>query len=299
MEHFNIEVSQTSNQNIVKFIANSLLTGANSHEFRNIDEAESSPLAQQLFYLPFVKTVYISQNFVAIEKYNIVEWEDVQMEVAESIQEYLNSGKKVISEKKVAKKNPITIYAESTPNPGVMKFIANKSLVQGIFEFKDVAETHNSPLAAALFKFPFVKEVFISGNFVSVTIFSWAEWQEISMELREFIQRYLEEGKPVLTEDLRTPTTEQNLKEPSDKTFTAFEKEIISILEEYVTPAVASDGGHIHLDSFNPETQTVKVILQGACSGCPSSTLTLKNGIETLLKQMIPGKIENVVAING
>src|SRR5690606_9826753 len=111
MSLFNIEISETSNQNIVKFIANSFLTRATSYEFKNIDEAKPSPLAQQLFYLPFVKTVYISQNFIAIEKYNIIEWKDVQLEVAESILEYLNAGKPVIVEESAPKKAAITIYA--------------------------------------------------------------------------------------------------------------------------------------------------------------------------------------------
>ena len=115
MSHFNIEISQTSNQNIVKFIANSFLTRATSYEFKNIDEAKSSPLAQQLFYLPFVKTVYISQNFIAIEKYNIVEWQDVQEEVAASIAEYLNSGKSVITETDAPKKSRSVFTLKAPP----------------------------------------------------------------------------------------------------------------------------------------------------------------------------------------
>ena len=116
MPAFNITVEPTSNENIVKFITNSFLTQAKSFEFSNIDDAKSSPIAQQLFYLPFVKTVYISQNFIAIEKYNIVSWDDVQEEVAESISDYLSSGKEVIIESETSKKVPVTIYAESTPN---------------------------------------------------------------------------------------------------------------------------------------------------------------------------------------
>ena len=107
MSQFNIEISETSNQNIVKFVVNSFLTRAISYEFKNIDDAKPSPLAQQLFYLPFVKTVYISQNFIAIEKYNIVTWEDVQQEVANSILEYLNSGKPVITDTDAPKKVPV------------------------------------------------------------------------------------------------------------------------------------------------------------------------------------------------
>ncbi len=307
MSQFNIEISETSNQNIVKFIANSFLTRSTSYEFKNIDEAKSSPLAQQLFYLPFVKTVYISQNFIAIEKYNIVEWKDVQQEVADSILEYLNADKPVIIETDAPKKIPVSVYAESTPNPTVMKFVANKPLATGTFEFKNIDDAIHSPLAKALFNFSFVKEVFISTNYVSVMKYNVAEWQEISMEIREFIRKFIEDGKPVLNDEIlnniNTPasssSSEINTSEKNEKVHTDIEKEIISILDEYIKPAVASDGGHILFDSFNEETKTVKVILQGACSGCPSSTITLKNGIETMLKEMLHGQVNSVVAING
>ena len=306
MSQFNIEISQTSNPNIVKFTANSFLSSNSSYEFKNIDEAKPSPLAQQLFYLPFVKTVYISQNFVAIEKYNIVAWEDVQQEVANSILEYLNTGKSVISEENTVKKSPVSIYAESTPNPSVLKFVANKPLASGTFEFKNLDDAIHSPLAKVLFSFPFVKEVFISANYVSIMKYDTADWQDISSELREFIRKFIEEGKPVLNDEILNATnitenqsTSISSSQTSHKPYTDLEKEIISILDEYVKPAVASDGGHIMFDSFNIETKTLKVILQGACSGCPSSTITLKNGIETMLKEMLNGQVNQVVAING
>jgi Fe-S cluster biogenesis protein NfuA len=311
MPQFNISVQSTNNENIVKFMADSFLTQAQSYEFNNIDEAKPSPLAQELFYLPFVKTVYISQNFVAIEKYAIVEWKDVQEEVAASISEYLNSGKLAITEAVAVTKVPVTVYAESTPNPGVMKFVANKTLATGTFEFKSIDDTQHAPLAKELFGFPFVKEVFISANYVSVAKYNIAEWQEISMELREFIRSYIEAAKPILSDAIlqNKATSEENVPQAGGNSEekrshagapqTEIEKEIVSILDEYVKPAVASDGGNIAFDSFNEETKTVRVILQGACSGCPSSTLTLKNGIETMLKEMLQGKVLNVEAING
>lgn len=302
MPQFNIEITSTSNPHILKFSANTFLTQASSYEFNNIDEAGPSPLAQQLFYLPFVKTVYISQNFVAIEKFNIVEWIDVQKAVAESIEEYLNSGKPAIVE--TPKKMPVSIYAETTPNPSVMKFIANKTLVTGILEFKKSEEAIHSPLAKGLFNFPFVKEVFFSNNYASITKQGNVDWQEISMELREFIRQYVQDGKDVISDQVldvsehQETSTEATSTKNAIKERTAIENEIISILDEYVKPAVADDGGNIQFDSYNPETKTVKVILQGACSGCPSSTVTLKNGIEGILKQMLEGQINEVVAIN-
>lgn len=305
MSSFNITVEPTSNENIVKFVTNSFLTQAKSFEFSNIDEAKSSPIAQELFHLPFVKTVYISQNFIAIEKYNIVSWTDVQEEVAISISDYLASGKEVISESETSKKVPVTIYAESTPNPSVMKFVANKPLADGVFEFKNIDEAINAPLATALYSFPFVKEIFISANYVSVMKYNVAEWQEISMEIREFIRVYIEDGKPILNDEIllkenqneTSSISEDNRKKADD--FSEIENEIVSILDEYIKPAVASDGGHIAFDSFDESSKTVRVILQGACSGCPSSTITLKNGIETMLREMLNGRVTTVEAING
>lgn len=306
MSSFQINIEPTSNNNIVKFVANSFLTQATSYEFKNIEEAKPSPLAQQLFYLPFVKTVYISQNFIAVEKYNIVEWGEVQDEVASSISEYLNSGKPLIAEENSLKKIPVSIYAESTPNPAVMKFVANKPLANGTYEFKNIDEALHSPLARALFNFPFVKEVFISANYVSVMKYNVSEWQEISMEIREFIRKFIEGGKPVLNdeilkEDKKSNSISEEGTNPKkvDGNYSDIEKEIISILDEYVKPAVASDGGHIYFDSFNAATKTVRVVLQGACSGCPSSTVTLKSGIETMLVDMLNGQVQTVEAVNG
>ncbi|MDT0555204.1 NifU family protein [Patiriisocius hiemis] len=301
MPDFNIEIQPTNNENIVKFIVSTFLTQAKSYEFSNIDEAKPSPLAQQLFHLPFVKTVYISQNFIAIEKYNIVNWEDVQNEVAESIDSYIQSGEAVIVDDTSTKKVPVTVYAESTPNPSVMKFVANKPLATGTFEFKNIDTTKNAPLARALFSFPFVKEVFISANYVSVMKYDIAEWNEISTEVRGFIKTYIEDGKEILNDAILSETTskESNTATVATTDLKDIDREIISILDEYIKPAVAGDGGHIAFKSFNEDTKTVEVLLQGACSGCPSSTITLKNGIETMLKEMLQGRVQNVVAING
>ncbi|RMB56486.1 NifU family protein [Dokdonia sinensis] len=300
MATFSITVESTTNSAIKKFQANEFLVNHNSYEFKNIDEAGNSPLAQQLFYLPFVKTVYIAQNFVAIEKYNIVEWIDIQDEVANQIEDFLNDNGVIIIEDIAAKKIPVTVYAEATPNPSTLKFVANKKLVTAPFEFKTIDDTKEAPLAKALFSFPFVKEVFMDENYVSVQKYEIADWDEVVTETREFIRNFIHEGKEIVTAaQLQTP------KEVEAKAEIAFEglddisKEIVNIIEEYVKPAVASDGGNIMFKSYDKKTQNVAVVLQGACSGCPSSTFTLKNGIENMLKQMLPGKINMVEAING
>lgn len=294
---YSISIKPTNNPSIHKFESNQFLVKNSSYEFGNIEEAKPSPLAQQLFYLPFVKKVYISGNFVAVEKYNIVEWDDVANEMASQIESYLNSGKPLLNVDENAKKVPVTVYAESTPNPTVMKFVANKKLCLKSFEFLNIEEAKISPLATKLFHFPFVKSVFIDENFVSVSKYDVADWNDIVMELREMIRSFIEDGNDVISND----TIQEKKKELEILPDTTDEtsQQIISILDEYVKPAVASDGGNIIFKSYNEDNKTVELILQGACSGCPSSTITLKNGIETMLREMLNGKVESVVAHNG
>lgn len=302
MQNITINIQPTAKPTIVKFEANTFLTKHESFEFHNIEDAHRSPLARQLFHLPFVKTVYIAQNFVAIEKYNIVHWKDVQQEIADQIQSFLNSGGLVVTPSEEAlKKIPATVYAESTPNPTVMKFVSNKKLVLQTVEFKNIDDAKHAPLAKALFHFPFVKEVFIDENYLSIMKYDIAEWEEITQELREFIREYLEQGKDVLTQDSVQPSPSKTEEEVIVRELNLDDtsKEIVAILDEYIKPAVASDGGNILFESYDEDQKLVKVILQGACSGCPSSTFTLKNGIETMLKEMMAGRVERVEAING
>ena len=299
MSDFKISPQETSNPKILKFEANQFLTRYDSFEYSNIDDAKDSPLAQQLFYLPFVKKVYISGNFVAIERYDIVEWEAVKVEVASQIEAYLNNGGAVTTEKP-QKKEAVTVYAESTPNPSVLKFVANKNLVPAPFEFNSIEDAKPSPFATALFQFPFIKSVFLDKNYVSITKFDVIEWEEITLELRTFIKNYIEAQKEMVANNAseRLEKTSAQLDQAYDN-LDDTSKEIINILEQYIRPAVASDGGNIAFESYDPETKLVKVILQGACSGCPSSTFTLKNGIENMLKEIMGPKIESVEAVNG
>ncbi|NNE01877.1 MAG: NifU family protein [Eudoraea sp.] len=301
MKEYVITVQETNNPAILKFETNQFITSQTSYEYKNIDEAKNSPLAQQLFYLPFIKTVYIAGNFIALERFDIVDWDDVKDEVAQQLVEYLNSGEPVVIEETTSKKVAITIYAEVTPNPAVMKFVANKKLVPATFEFKNIDEAQDSELAKKLFLLPFVKEVFMDENYISVSKYEVADWNEITLEVRELIREHIADGHEIVSErsistqkqDKDSPAQQNNV--PEDAT----SKEIIQILDEYVKPAVAMDGGNILFQSYDEEQKTVNVILQGACSGCPSSTFTLKNGIETMLKNMMGDKINQVVAING
>jgi Fe-S cluster biogenesis protein NfuA len=290
MQNYTVEIKTTNKPSILKFEFNEFLTKQKGYEYHNIEDAMKSPIASQLFYLPFVKTV------------NIVEWADVQDEVSEQLLKHLNDGGKIVDEKEEDSVNkvPVTVYAESTPNPSVMKFVANKKLVLESAEFKSIDDAELSPLAQKLFHFPFVKEIFMDENYISINKYDMAEWELITNELRGFIKDYIEEGGKILESG---KVQSGNTEAPSPKIDTSnlddISKEIVQILEEYVKPAVASDGGNIMFKSYNTESKDVQVILQGACSGCPSSTITLKNGIETMLKEMLQGKVNSVTAFNG
>lgn len=296
-----ITIKETQNPTILKFEFEDFITQNQNFEFKNIDEAQESPLAQQLFYLPFVKTVYISGNFIAIERYSIVEWEDVQDAVAEQIAAFVEKGGVIIKiDENKAKKQPITVYGETTPNPAALKFVVSRMLTRNPVEYKNIDQTASSPLAKELFKFPYVKEVFIDENYISVTKYDINDWDEITLEVRTFIKQFIENGGTVLDESLIEVATKNDV--TKDEAFDKLDvtsQQIINILEEYVKPAVAADGGNIAFDSYNENDKTVKVILQGACSGCPSSTFTLKSGIENMLKSMLNDEAIKVEAVNA
>lgn len=290
MNHFRILPSE--NQDLLVLSTETPLV-ERAYAFNNVSEAKEVPLAQQLFYLPFVKAVTLNGTQLTLERFPIVEWSDVQDEVIEQLEKYLAEGGEVTKTKKVA---PASVYAESTPNPAVMKFVANKKLVPASVEFKSIDTTQNAPLAQALFHFPFVKEVYMDENFISITKYEISIWEEVVQQMRTFIREYIAENKPILSPNfIPNSETEANV----ELNYTTTEQEIVRILDEYIKPAVASDGGNIVFQSFDVNTKAVHVVLQGACSGCPSSTFTLKNGIETMMCEMLPGKVEKVVAING
>lgn len=195
-------------------------------------------------------------------------------------------------------KIPTSLYAETTPNPLVMKFVANRMLVDdGIYEFNNRADASSSPLALELFGFPFVDKVFLSSNFISVTKKENSiEWQDIIVEMREFIRDYLMEDGPIINKNTTAKKVVEKKQKDTTREFSDIEKKIDNLLEEYVKPAVAQDGGYIALKKY--EKGIVTVSLQGACSGCPSSSMTLKSGIEGLLKREMPDEIHEVIADN-
>jgi Fe-S cluster biogenesis protein NfuA len=197
-----------------------------------------------------------------------------------------------------------SIYAESTPNPEVMKFVSNRMLADKSLEFLNPSEAKKIPMIQKIFSLPFVESIFLSSNFISIKKTSNLEWGEIILELRNFITKILNEDdiqnyteNIELIKESKVSDPKEINSEKKNITYSEIEQDIIGLLNEYIRPAVEGDGGAIEFDSFSDGI--VKVILKGACSGCPSSTATLKHGIESLLKQKIGEDIKEVVAING
>jgi Fe-S cluster biogenesis protein NfuA len=207
---------------------------------------------------------------------------------------------------------PINIYAELTPNPNSLKFVADVMLLEGgTVEYQSPEEAIHCPLARQLFGFSGVTRVFITSNFITINKSADLDWFDITNILREFIRGFLMSEEPLFTQSPFSPDhipakTTEALHEVTDTSVKAYpeeiatiadpeaEKKIMDLLDEYIRPAVEGDGGAIHFRSF--VNGKVSVVLKGACSGCPSSTVTLKAGIENLLKQMVPGVLE-VVAV--
>lgn len=203
-------------------------------------------------------------------------------------------------EKKIA---PHNIYAESTPNPATMKFVSNRYMVVDgqVYEYGLEDDTENSPMAARLLNFPFISKVFIASNFVAITKTDIIEWEDVIHQLRDFLGEYLNNDGVVVKvsalEMEQKADQQETVVTPKRDDLEGIDAKIADILDEYIRPAVESDGGAIDFHSF--EEGRVNVVLRGACSGCPSSTMTLKAGIENMLKEMLPNQINEVVAING
>jgi NFU1 iron-sulfur cluster scaffold homolog, mitochondrial len=199
---------------------------------------------------------------------------------------------------------PFMIYAESTPNPASMKFVANKMLLEAgaTAQYNNISETKQAPLAQKLFEFPFVKQVFISSNFISVTKHDFISWDDILFETRTFLSEYLNKKNPVVIELPAQEVAVDNSFKETKSVFTEHaapknevEAKIIEALETYIRPAVEQDGGMIAFTGLHEGV--VSVQMKGSCQGCPSSTMTLKAGIEGLLKRLMPEDVREVVSV--
>jgi Fe-S cluster biogenesis protein NfuA len=199
---------------------------------------------------------------------------------------------------------PYMIYAESTPNPASMKFVANKMLLEAgaTAQYNSIAETKQAPLAQKLFEFPFVKLVFISANYITITKHDFIGWDDILLETRTFISEYLNKKNPVVIELPAQEVAVDNSFKETKNVFTEHaapknevEAKIIEALETYIRPAVEQDGGMIAFTGL--KEGVVSVQMKGSCQGCPSSTMTLKAGIEGLLKRLMPEDVREVVSV--
>ncbi len=289
-----IIIEPTENPKVMKFVADyNLIPG--SIELDRTSDITEIPLAQELFNYPFIERIFITANFIAVAKQDTVEWDHVVGSLKNIIEDELLANPRIYLQKK---REMYQIYAEMTPNPAVMKFVSTKLLMDGFVEVKSRDEAAEVPLAEAIFnEFDFAKEVFISDNFVAVTKKVSVEWHEVMVAVRAFIAEYLQNGGKI--SNLEPEKHESPVESLMNREYTETEQKISDILNEYVAPAVEGDGGKISLMEYVAETKTARMLLQGACSGCPSSTATLKGGIENVLKQFVPELVENVEAVNG
>jgi Fe-S cluster biogenesis protein NfuA len=289
-----ILIEPTENPKVMKFVADyNLIPG--SLELDRSSDVSEIPLAQELFNYPFVEKIFITANFVAVAKQDTIEWEHVAESLKNVIEDELLANPRIYLQKK---KEMYQVYAEMTPNPNVMKFVASQMLLDGFVEVKSRDEAAGVPLAQALFdEFDFAQEVFISDNFVAVTKNSSVEWHEVMVAVRAKVAEYLQNGGEI--SNIEAQKHESPVEKIINREYTDDEQKISDILNEYVAPAVENDGGKISLMEYDKENKTAKMLLQGACSGCPSSTATLKGGIENILKQFVPDLVEKVEAVNG
>lgn len=289
-----IIIEPTENPKVMKFVADYTLIPGSLELDRTTDIVEI-PLTQKLFNYPFIERIFITANFIAVAKQDGVEWEHVVESLKNIIEDELLTNPRLYSQKK---NEDFQIFSEMTPNPAVMKFVSSTLLMNGFVEVKTKEESTEIPLAKAIFEeFDFINGIFISDNFVAVTKKVSVEWHEVMVEVRDFISNYLKNGGKISNiEPQKHSSPVENL---IKRDYTETEQKISDILSEYVAPAVEGDGGKISLMEYVAETKTARMLLQGSCSGCPSSTATLKGGIENVLKQFLPELVENVEAVNG
>lgn len=198
--------------------------------------------------------------------------------------------------------SPVMLYTEETPNPESLKFVTNRMLYRGTADFREEALAREwSPLAAALFDMPFVKGVYVTNNFVTVTKEMNYDWADIMLKIKEFIKTYVTNGSIIVHEGFAEAMAEiEAQRDAEGHNYSEEDAELVrrirELIDTYVKPAVEMDGGNIEFKSFH--NGIVTVILQGSCSGCPSSTVTLKAGIEGMLTRMIP-EVKEVVSEMG
>ena len=267
-----ITIQPTTNPKVIKFVAESPLIDGSLELDRNSDVSHI-PLAQELFQFPFITRLFITANF----SQNIAQYPAIIL----------------------PKKEENTLfYTERTPNPQVVKFVSEKQIIKGFLEVKSPEDSRNIQPTKQLFKdFAEISEIFINDNYISITKTKEADWDSIMPSIQKSLEEYFQNQQKA--EKISGIVEKYQAQSFNNRGFTEIEEKINAILQEYVAPAVENDGGKISLIEYDEETKTAKMLLQGACSGCPSSAVTLKNGIEKVLKNFLPDVVESVEAING
>ena len=289
-----ITIQPTTNPKVIKFVAESPLIDGSLELDRNSDISRI-PLAQELFQFPFITRLFITANFIAAAKEDFVEWSMVEESLKEIISQNIAQYPAIILPKK---EETTLFYTERMPNPQVVKFVSEKQIIKGFLEVKSPEDSRNIPLTKQLFKdFAEISEIFINDNYVSITKTKEADWDSIMPSIQKSLEEYFQNQQKA--EKISGIVEKYQAQSFNNRGFTEIEEKINAILQEYVAPAVENDGGKISLIEYDEETKTAKMLLQGACSGCPSSAVTLKNGIEKVLKNFLPDVVESVEAING
>ena len=283
----NCSLIKTSHPQIVKFEINGLSLKNQSFEFTSKDQAGRAPLVQKLFDFPFIKKIYVAVNFLAVEKTDMVSWDQVGESLRLFIDQALEEGVLVIqSGGESKKKQAVTLYVESTPNPKVLKFVCNRLVVDYSIELhKDTANRVDHALVDLLFDYDGVESVFVEKNYISVTLVQASSWEGVSNDLRVKIKECLQNYGPIQWGGSNNPLRDE--KDDSKESMDEYSIKIIEILDQYIKPAVESDGGNIKFVSYDKKSKLVKVLMQGACHGCPSSSVTLKQGIQTTLRNLL------------
>ncbi len=292
----NVYMEQTAQPNHMKFVANIMLYGQNSVEFLDAESVgDRSELAKQLFEMEGVRSVLIENNYVKVGKSKDFEWIELKSQIREFVQTFLRDGKDPINLESVEAYNLANIVCKvlPTPNPENIKFVFdNLNLYEnGSIDFPNNESVKGqSPLADELFTMSEIRNVFIANNFVTIGKSNDADWDDLAPKIKVFLEKYLTDQKDVLNLTTIQAIAAEGKTEGDEDEMVL---KIKDLLQKYVQPAVEMDGGAIVFKEYNDGVVTLG--MQGACSGCPSSTITLKAGIEGMMKRMIP-EVKEVIA---
>ena len=289
----NFQANRTENPHIVEFESAIELT-TETVVFQTQEEALRSPLAGKLFGFPWVQSVTLKPQVLVLEKQDWVEWDIVLAPLTNLLNQHIELGQPILYAESSSSSSTATakeelpealVTFEPTPNPDALKFNVNREIADEVYEFASVEDTGDSPLAEKIFGFPWAEGVMIGRDFVTVRKKDWVEWDTLARPLASLIAEHLNSGAATVTPSGQNDVSEHD----SDAV-----KKIKEVLNREIRPAVAQDGGDVVFHKY--ESQILYLFMKGACAGCPSSTATLKMGIETRIREIVP-EVREVVSI--